>query len=108
MKHSDKVTISLSHALWHAFRIACVQRKVAASKEIQKFIAYQLAVWEGVPQRETECTLVFGTYGMETLQAFHHACQARHLSASLEVEEFMRAQVATWHPQASQEDTDHA
>ena len=54
MDKSPKVTISMPEALWHAFRVACVQRKTSASKEIQRFITQQLTAWEHQSQKETD------------------------------------------------------
>ena len=57
MEHVEKaarINISLHPSLWHAFRVACVQRKTSASKEIQRFIAQQLAAWQQQPQKDPD------------------------------------------------------
>lgn len=53
MAQTDKVTVSMPNkVLWHAFRVACVQRETSASKEIQQFIERQLATWAKETQKE--------------------------------------------------------
>ena len=54
MAKAPKVTVSMPLDLWHAFRVACLQRKTSASKEIQRFIAQQLAAWQQQPQKEPD------------------------------------------------------
>jgi len=41
-----KVTLSLTLALWRAFRMACIGRGTSASKEIDRLIRAQLALWD--------------------------------------------------------------
>jgi len=41
-----KVTVSLLPETWQAFRIACIQRKLIASKEIERLIRAQLHTWQ--------------------------------------------------------------
>lgn len=54
MEKAYKVTISMHLSLWHAFRVACVQRNTSASKEIQRFITQQLAAWEQQTPKESD------------------------------------------------------
>jgi len=54
MEKAEKITISMYPSLWHAFRIACVNRKTSASKEIQRFIVQQLATWQEETPKETD------------------------------------------------------
>ena len=57
MEHIEKaarINISLHPSLWYAFRVACVQRKTSASKEIQRFITEQLAAWQRQVQKESD------------------------------------------------------
>jgi hypothetical protein len=49
---SIRVGIYMSRALWHAFRVACVQHKTSASTEIQRLITQQLAAWHQAPQQK--------------------------------------------------------
>ena len=45
MKTTSKVTLSLVTETWRAFRIACLQRGLSASKEITRFMQAQLQRW---------------------------------------------------------------
>ena len=49
-----KVTIYLDLRLWHAFLVACVQRKTSASHEMRRLIQEQLAAWNTEAQQETD------------------------------------------------------
>lgn len=56
MDQSEKaarINISLYPSLWHAFRMACLARHLAASQEIRRLIEHQLAVWHA-EKKETE------------------------------------------------------
>ena len=49
-----QVSLSIYPSLWHAFRLACLQRKKQASTEVQRLIAKQLAAWQRQSQKETD------------------------------------------------------
>jgi len=51
---SLRVGVYIDRTLWQAFRVACVQRQLSASKEIQRFIAQQLAAWQQATPKETD------------------------------------------------------
>jgi hypothetical protein len=53
MEKAARINISMLPSLWHTFRVACVQRKTSASKEIQHFIEQQLAAWKA-QDKETD------------------------------------------------------
>jgi hypothetical protein len=40
-----KATIFFDERVWHAFRVACVQRKTSASDEIRRLVQEQLDDW---------------------------------------------------------------
>jgi len=41
-----KVNVSLHEQLWRTFRMACIEHKTSASKEIARLIAEQLERWQ--------------------------------------------------------------
>jgi hypothetical protein len=49
----QRVGLYLLYETWHAFRIACVTRKLSASKEIDRLIRQQLAAWQRDTEKET-------------------------------------------------------
>jgi hypothetical protein len=41
-----KVTLSIFPATWRAFRIACLQHEISASKQVELLMKAQLQTWE--------------------------------------------------------------
>lgn len=42
-----KPQLYMPDALWHAFRLACLHRRVSASQVITDLVRQQLQAWEG-------------------------------------------------------------
>jgi hypothetical protein len=54
MEKAEKITISMYPSLWLAFRMACLQRKTPASRELQRLIEQQLAAWQHQTQKDPD------------------------------------------------------